>query len=373
MNILTRYITRDYLVTFLMTILVFTFVMCVGTVIKAIDLISRGVSILVFLQVFAANIPFILSFTIPMSSLTTVLLLFSRLSLDGEITAMKASGLTMWQIVSGPVMVSILLSLFCVYLNSYAAPNSHFENRRILRTVGVEEPVNLLEEGRFVKDFPGLMIYVGKKDGNTVEDIVVYETGDEGAVRSVRAKSGTITSDVTNRALLVELFDVRIDQPSKEDPMDLSKSRQVIAKRYPVRLDFSEIWDDANIQKKVPDMTMTELVSSIRNVRQAYPDLSEEELLHQKMKMVVSANERLALSLSCFAFTILGVPLGMKSRRKESSVGVLVSLGVVFLFYLFIIIADSLINKPQVHPDLIIWCPVVIAEAIGFFLIKKMN
>ncbi len=373
MNILTRYITRDYVVTFLMTIMVFTFVMCVGTVIKAIDLISRGVSLMVFLQVFAANIPFILSFTIPMSSLTTVLLLFSRLSLDGEITAMKASGLTMWQIVSGPVMASILLSMFCVYLNSYAAPNSHFANRRILRTVGVEEPVNLLEEGRFVKDFPGLMIYVGKKDGNRVEDVVVYETGNEGAVRSVRAQSGTITSDEDARALLVELLDVRIDQPSKDDPMDLSKSRQVNAKRYPVRLDFSEMWDDENIQKKVPDLTMTELISNIRNIRQAYPELNEEDLLHQKMKMLVSANERLALSLSCFAFTILGIPLGMKSRRKESSVGVLISLGVVFLFYLFIIIADSLIRQPQWHPDLIIWLPVILSELIGFVLIKKLN
>ena len=373
MNILTRYITRDYLVTFLMTILVFTFVMCVGTVIKAIDLISRGVSILVFLQVFAANIPFILSFTIPMSSLTTVLLLFSRLSLDGEITAMKASGLTMWQIVSGPVMLSILLSVFCVYLNSYAAPNSHFANRRILRTVGVEEPVNLLEEGRFVKDFPGLMIYVGKKDGNRVEDVVVYETGSQGAVRSVRAREGTISSDEGARALLVELLDVRIDQPSKDDPMDLSKSRQVTAARYPVRLDFSELWDDENINKKVPDMTMTELIAGIRNIRQAYPDLSEEDLLQQKMKMMVSANERLGLSLSCFAFTILGIPLGMKSRRKESSIGVLISLGVVFLFYLFIIIADSLVNKPHTHPDLIIWIPVIVAELIGFLLIRRLN
>lgn len=155
--------------------------------------------------------------------------------------------------------------------------------------------------------------------------------------------------------------------------MDLSKSRQVNAKRYPVRLDFSEIWDDENIKKKVPDMTMTELVAAIRNVRQVYPDLNDEDLLQQKMKMVVSANERLALSLSCFAFTILGIPLGMKSRRKESSIGVLVSLGVVFLFYLFIIVADSLVQNPQFHPDLIIWCPVVIAEIIGFVLIKKLN
>ena len=307
--------------------------MCVGTVIKAIDYIARGVSLGVIAQVFAANIPFILSFTIPMGSLTAVLLLFSRLSLDGEITAMKASGLTMWQIVCSPVMISILLSVFCVYLNSYAAPNSHFANRKILRNIGVDEPINLLEEGRFVRDFPGIMIYVGEKDGNEVSDVIVYDSTEPGITRNVRAKSGKITGDKEKRILTVDLYDVHIDQPSKEDPMDISKGRQLNARHYPVKLDFSEIWDDENIKKKVPDMTMTELVRAIQHIRAAYPDLDEQDLLRQKMKLVVSANERLALSLSCFAFTILGIPLGMRSKRKESSLGILISLLVGFFCF----------------------------------------
>jgi len=373
MNILSRYITRDYLIMLVMTILVFTFVMSVGTVIKAIDLISRGVSAMVILQVFVANIPFILSFTIPISSMTTVLLLFSRLSLDGEINAMKASGLAMWQIISAPVLISIVLSIFCVYLNSYAAPNSHFANRRIMRTVGMEEPVNLLEEGRFIREFPGIMVYVGSKDDNNLEDVVVYETGQAGVIRKIRAKSGVINVNTNTRMLTVDLLDVRIEQPDKEDPMDISKTRTINARRYPVKLDFSKIWDDDHIEKKVPDMTMTELIAAIKNIRNAYPDLDEKELRQQKMKLVVSANERLALSLSCFAFTILGIPLGMRSKRRESSVGVGVSLLVVFLFYLFIVIADSQVNNPQVHPDLIIWIPVVLAEVIGFLLIRRMN
>jgi lipopolysaccharide export system permease protein len=356
-----------------LTILVFTFVMCIGTVIKAIDLVSRGVSLWVIVQVFAVNIPFILSFTIPMSSMTAVLLLFSRLSLDGEITAMRASGLTMWQIVSAPVMISILLSVFCVYLNSYAAPNSHFANRKIMRNAGLEEPVNLLEEGRFVRDFPGFIVYVGAKNENKIRDIVVYERATDGTMRNVRADRGEINSDISNRVLKIDLYDVLIDQPSKDDPMDISKTRQITASKYPVRLDFSMLWSDENIKKTVPSMTMTELVTAIRNVRKAFPDLDEKDLLIQKMKLVVSANERLALALSCFAFTVFGIPLGMRSKRKESSIGVMVSLLVVFLFYLFIIIADSLVQYPELHPDMIIWIPVVTAEVTGFLLIRRMN
>ena len=130
MKTLNRYIAHDYLVTFSMTLSVFTFVMCVGAVVKAIDLLSRGISGYIILKAFSANIPFILTFTIPMSALTTVLLLFSRLSMDGEITAMKACGLSMWQVVSVPIIFSVLLSFFCIYLSSFAAPNSHFLHTR---------------------------------------------------------------------------------------------------------------------------------------------------------------------------------------------------------------------------------------------------
>lgn len=373
MNTLNKYLTHDYLVTFFMTIAVFTFVMSVGTVIKAIDFLARGVSGWVILKFFIANIPFILTFTIPISSLTTVLLLFSRLSIDGEVTALKACGLSMWQIISAPVMLSIVLSVVCVYLNCWASPNSHFSRRKLLKEVGVEGPINLLEEGRFVSEFPGVKIYIGKKDGNKVKDVVVYEMDAHGIKRSVRAKNGVVGVDKKKGQILVTLYDVRIDQPDRTDPMDMSRSRHVSANEYPVHLDFSSVWDNEKIQKKVADMTMPELIRAIRNVRQSLPNLKEQEVLCHRMNMVVDANERLALSLACFAFTLLGIPLGMRSRRKESSIGVCISLLLVFVFYLFIIIADALTDTPQFHPDLIVWIPVVVAEIVGFVLIQRAN
>jgi lipopolysaccharide export system permease protein len=373
LNTLNKYITRDYLVTFLMTLLIFTFVMCVGAVIKAIDLIARGVSVWIILEIFTRNIPYILSFSIPMSSLTTVLLMFSRLSLDGEITAMKACGVSIWQIIAPTVLISILLSGTCIYLNSVAAPNAHFAERRLLMDVGVEEPVNLLEEGRFVRDFPNIMIYVGKKSKNNIKDVVVYEMEGPHVKRNVRAKSGVISADKTNRILQVDLYDVRIDQPDREHPMDLTRARYINAKHYPVKLDFNEIWDNENITKKTSDMTMNELVHAIRNVRAAFPDLAPDDLLNQKTSMVVEANERIALALSCFAFTLLGIPLGMKSKRKESSVGVGIALILVFIFYLFIIIADSLVMHPELHPDIIVWFPVIASEVCGFYMIYRLD
>jgi len=373
MDTLGKYSGRDYIVMFLMTLSIFTFVMCIAAVVKAIDLLSRGVSAVLILEFFMQNIPYILTFSIPISALTTVLLMFSRLSLDGEITAMKASGIPLWHIIAAPLILSLVLSLVCLYLQSIIAPKAHYALRHILRNAGAEEPVNLLEEGRFVRDFPGIMIYVGKKDKREVEDIVVYELDERGVKQNVRAKSGKISSDREKRLLLIDLYGVRIDVPDQDHPMDLTKARHVTAQHYPVKLDFSRVWDNEEVQKKIADMTMAELIAHVRNIREAYPDLQKQDMLRHRMKIMVEINERLALALSCFAFTLLGIPLGIRSRRRESSIGIAISLVLVFLFYLFIIIADSLVGHPRLRPDLIAWVPVIAAQIAGFLMIRRAN
>ena len=371
LRIINKYIVHDYLMTFFLTLAVFTFVMCLGVVVRAIDLMSKGVSGIFILKIFAYNIPFILSFTIPMSVLTAVLLLFGRLSVDGEVTAMKACGLSIWQIVAPVVLLSIVLSVVCVFISSSVAPNSKYAQRNVLMKLGMEEPVNLLEEGRFVRDFPGLMVYVGKKDRRQVTDVVVYEMGDKGVKRNVRAKSGVMKADNENKRILIDLYDVRIDQLEDGKNGEPASTRYIQAEHYPVKLDFSRMIKKERTHKKNSDMTYIELIRAIRDVRGAYPDLQVEDLLKQRMSMVVESNKRLALSLSCFAFTLLGIPLGIKSHRKESSIGVGISLFLVFIFYFFIILANSLVGHPEYRPDMIVWIPVVFAEIFGFYLLYR--
>lgn len=372
MRVVHRYLAQDYLVIFGMTLLVFTFVMSLGAVIKAIDLGARGVSGVLLFKVFAYNVPYMLTFSIPISVLTGALLLFGRLSFDGELTAMKASGLSMWQIISPVVMLSIVMSLVCLAITTAIAPRCRHAVRTALVELGVEEPINLLEAGRFVRDFPGMMVYIGDRSGNKITDIVVYEMGKDGPERNVRAKHGTLRTDKAEKAMFIDLYEVRIDQRESARKGEAAKTQYINASHYPVKLDFSEL-QKKTVRKKVSDMTFMDLVRAIRDVRGAFPELDYDDLLRQRMTMVVEANKRLALSLSCFAFTLLGIPLGMRSRRRESSIGIGISLMLVFGFYLFIIIANSLVGSPQYRPDLIVWVPVIAAEVIGFLLIRRAN
>jgi len=371
LRVLERYLLRDFFVTCLLTLAVVTFVMCLGAVVKAMDLLARGVSGVFILKIFSYNIPFLLSFSIPISVLTTVLLLFGRLSSDGELNAMKACGLSLWQIVTPLVLAAVCLSVLCLYLNGTLAPQSHWAQRRVLVDLGMTEPENLLEEGRFVRDFPGLMVYVAKRERKKVTDVIVYEMGARGVKRSVRARYGYLTTDLDKKQLRVDLHDVRIEVPDEDHPMDLTRSRDIRAEHYPVTLDLSNFLNRGQVRKKGADMAYGELMEAVRDIRGAFPGVDPQDLARMRMGLVVDANTRLALALSCFAFTLLGIPLGIKSHRRETSIGFGIAILIVFFFYFFIIIADSLVRHPELRPDLIVWIPILGAELAGYLLLRR--
>lgn len=375
MRILNRYILIDYLILFLTALGLITFVMTVGSMLKAVDLMSRGISPMLIVRFFFQNIPYILSFSTPISILFSALLLFGRLSMDNEISAMKACGMSLWRLVSPLIVLSVLLTGICLYINCEVAPNAKFANKKLLRSAGVDEPLKLLEEGRFIKDFPNLMIYVGKKDGNQVEDVVAYETTDDGRIRrSVRAGRGEIEADNINKILRVRLYDGNLETPDIDDPHDISKTTYTPFQYIQLPpLDFKELLKDDKVRIKDSYMTLPQLISHIRNVERDFPMLSERQQASQRSGLAVEANRRISTAVACFTFMLIGIPLGVKSHRKETSVGMVVSLVIVFVYYIFIVIAKALAAQPGLHPSLVLWLPMLGTQLLGLILIRRAS
>jgi len=139
-----RYITLDFLITFAVALAILTFVMTIGVVFKATDLLGHGISWAMIFKYLASGMPATLTFSIPVAIVTSSLLVFGRLSADGEITAMRACGIGMWRIMAGPLALAMLLTLLCLYVNSDILPRSHFARRRMLSEFGAESVVDLL-------------------------------------------------------------------------------------------------------------------------------------------------------------------------------------------------------------------------------------
>jgi len=372
---LNQYLIKDYLTVFAIAMLLITFAFTIGAIYKAIDIMARGISIDVVGRFFLYNIPYSLAYSIPISALFSTLLIFGRLSSDSEISAMKSSGLSMWQIASPIVLISLALVCICLYNNCVVYPSTTYANRKLIKGLGVEDPIKLLEEGRFIREFPGYMIYVGKKNKNRVRDLIVYEVDKETSevTGSIRAGSGIMTADQEKAELKIDLFDVRIEIPDPNAPGDSSKTRYINARNYPIHLDFNELLGSKQVSKKRKNMTISELAHRIRNAETENARLSEKDRRIEHARNLVEANQRIALALSPFMFVLIAIPLGITSHRKESSIGMVMSLGIMFIYYLFMILSDTLDKSPHLYPWLIPWIPIVCGQLGGFLLLRRAN
>jgi lipopolysaccharide export system permease protein len=87
----------------------------------------------------------------------------------------------------------------------------------------------------------------------------------------------------------------------------------------------------------------------------------------------VELTKRIVLALSCFTFVLLGIPLGTKTHRKESSIGIGISLALVTVFYIFLVLGETMAKYPQTHPYLILCLPVLASLGLGAYLINRNN
>ncbi|MEI6515479.1 MAG: LptF/LptG family permease [bacterium] len=369
MRIVSAYVRNSYLVTFAVTLLVLTFVMCIMVLFRIADAIAAGGSLILIGKIFLAGLPSAFGFSIPVSIITAALLTFGKLSANGEITAMKSSGIRMLQIMGAPVLYALLMSSVCLYLNSEIIPNSYHVRREALRQLGIESPLQLIEEGRPIRDFPGMTFYIGSKRGNDISDIFIYQTQKGSPPRTIRAKTGTVAANEDKSGLLIDLYDVRID-PFYED-----RPGPGTASHFPFVIDLSKLTAEKNKEgtKKKSDMTMLELMTTRDSIQQAYPGLDEEALARQDMSLRVEFHKRIVLAFSCLAFVLLGAPLATKTHRQETTIGIGISLGLVVLFYVFIIVADTLTKYPWTQPHLIVWIPALLATVLGLILIKRCD
>src|SRR3989338_9339791 len=130
MKILRKYIIKETIIMFLFSIAIFTFTLVVGNIIRLAELvINKGVDARLVGKLFLYLIPFLLSYTIPMSILASALLVFGRLSGDNEIVAIRSSGINIYRLSFPLLVIGLAFSLLSIVLNNDLIPRMHFEYR----------------------------------------------------------------------------------------------------------------------------------------------------------------------------------------------------------------------------------------------------
>ena len=216
MRILHRYILSNFLVTFAMAMAVLTFVMMVGLVFESLKYIARGMDAMLVLRFLWQNLPGTLSYSVPVASLVSSLLVFSRLSSDSEISAMRSCGVPLASIMRTPVLFSALLALLCLHVNDNVSPDAAY-TRALRRKAFKAKDVMALLEPRTWIDMGEYDVFVARRDGEKLLDLRVNQPLSGGRTREIRAATAHVATNGEGRAFL-EMQDVTIDPWRDDEP-----------------------------------------------------------------------------------------------------------------------------------------------------------
>ena len=363
MKIIDRYIGKELLVTSLFAVVVLSLVLVLGNVFKQLLdlLVNQDVPLEFILSFIGYILPFSLTFTIPWGFLTAVLLVFGKLSAENELIALKSNGVSVPRICYPLAVLALVASLICLWINVSVAPRAQTKMKNAIFNIVTSNPISMFGSDQVIDEFPGKKIYVERKEGTNLYNILVFELGDGNLpVRVVQAQRGMLTTDLVNKQVLMQLVDAQFEQRDVQAPFDMSRVRQGITMRegtFPISL--KELYEKNKNRRGVSQKTLEELLKS----------QDDDQITAARTEV----NKRFSFSLASIAFALVGVPLAITAHRKETSIGFIFSLMVAFVYFFFIVIADSVRNNPHAHPELLIWAPNVLFISLGIWMFYKLS
>jgi lipopolysaccharide export system permease protein len=383
MRTLHLYLTRQVVVSLFMTVAVFTFVLLLGNLLREILtlLVNRQATLGMVAEAVGLLIPYVWVFALPMGMLTATLLIFGRFSADHELTAVRASGISLLSIVSPILLLSLLLCAVSALVNLEIAPRCRTAYKTLFTNLRVELSNVQLPEGRFIKDFPGYIFYVGKNRRGNLEDVLVYVLESKtNAGMAVHAARGRIELQLTNQLVKLYLHDAK----GLSRDGGLGSSSEML---FELAIDPQKKSKQA---LKINEMTLTQLWTELRDLERrldaALPLPSkpgeaaqikkrrrDKPLYDLTSPVRVQIHHQAAFSFACFGFTLVGIPLGIRVHRRETNVGIALALVLVGIYYSFIIVGKSLDMHPEWAPHLIVWLPNIIFQAVGAVLLWRAN
>jgi lipopolysaccharide export system permease protein len=361
MKIIERYVLQSFLTAFALVWLVLSFVLTIGLLVRIMRLLIEGLPMRAVGLFLLVGLPETLTLTVPLSLLVSALLVFGRLSADSEIAAMRACGVNLLLIMKWPIVVAILCTMLGFYINNEIVPRSHDVRRNLRSLVSVDVGIDLLEPGRMIDDYAGLKIFFDKKDGNWLHNLLVFDFSQKGVTREVRAEKALVSTNGTD--IVLDMYKVRVDPIEADRPGVASADR------------FRQVIPDALKQRvfvrKEKDFHFNELRREISKLR-ANPTNSPRQIMRKQLSIYrTEFCKRFVYAFGAICFVMIGVPLGIRSHRKESTIGMAISLVVAMAYYLCVILVSSLDKFDWAHPYVLIWMPVVACGVLAAVLIPK--
>jgi LPS export ABC transporter permease LptG/LPS export ABC transporter permease LptF len=360
-RILTRYILGEILSLTLIGFALFTFILFIPYLPHILEVVVRSSSTWADVaQVFLFTLPNLFKVTIPMSVLWGLLLGYSRLASDSEIIAMRASGLGIGYFTRVASIIAIAGTLLGLANSIYLVPRANQAMIQMEQALGTSQASYEIQPRVFYEDFHNFVLYVqevipGAGAANWVH-VFMADVSDPANPKVTTAESATVVND-NSQELIMRLREGIRDETVADQPSE-SNISTFTTTDMPLLLGQQGDIHFGRVDTALYAMPIDVLLKRIHG-----PD---------GKRFLIELHSRFAYPVACLVLMLVGVPLGVASRRGGKSSGFVFTILLVFIYYFLSATGTALGHQSRLPAFLAVWSANLLFTAAGIFLLWQM-
>ena len=361
MRILTRYILGEILSYTLIGCAVFTFILFIRDLNHILEAVVRNSSTFGNIaEIFVFSLPNTFKVTIPMAVLVGILLGLSRLAADSEIVAMRASGLGVWYFVRVASIVAIGGTLLGLVNSLFVTPRANRSILEMEQELATSQASFEIQPHVFYEDFRNAVLYVQQVRGGTGasnwDKVFMADLSDPGNPIITTAESATVVSDSTQELLM------RLRNGSRHETVSGQPQQYNVST-------FSQ----TDLPLTLSPQGETHL-GRLDTAIYALPMGALQARTHgpEARRYLLELHTRFSYPAACLVLMLVGVPLGIISRRGGKSSGLVFTVLLVLVYYVLSYTGIALSRQGKLSPFLGVWMANLIFAFAGVFLLWQM-
>ncbi len=359
--------------------------------------INKGVELSQVGMVFLSIVPTFLEIAIPLASLLGVMLALARLSGDSEITVMRSSGISLYQLIRPVALFGVFAFCLTLVVSLQLKPWGYDRLSRTLFEIARRKSTAGLSAGTF-NDLGTITLYAEKIDHQTgdLEGVLIHDRRKRSERKVITAKNGAILSSPEEESITFHLKDGEIHELAEgkyiftqyetndilTNPDELyTKQEKTRGRIRPRELSNAQIYQELQTRKEFSPIEPTSEPSTLQENLESAPQKSIEQQRKENddriRRLRIEYHRRFSIPFAAFLLALFAMPLGIQPPRTQRSLGagLSASIGlVVFVFYFALLSVGVALGESGVLPPMLaVWLPNIVIGISAYFTLQKMG
>ena len=424
-----RYILKAHLIPFIFSTLTLMGIFLLQFMMKFADrLVGKGLDTWLLIKLVVFNLSWMLVLVVPMATLVATLMAYGNFSQNNEITILKSSGVSLYKMMAGPFIASILLAILLFLFNDKVLPDANHQARLLMQDISQQKPTLSLEPGFFSQEVSKYAILVREINSNTNElnGVTIYDYTTPAKINVVTATTGKIYFTADQKNLVMDLWRGEIHEA---DVKETGLYRKLIFDKHRIVMDgsqfsFHQSQGGIKGERELGVDTMNAIVGNFRAEREqqlnflkvesnkffftdssfisVYPNrvpaVSDKLVLARVLDKIRTAKNNItskarsvefsdreiekyeveiykkySIPTACIIFILIGAPLGVMVRKGGFGVAASISLFFFLIYWAFLIGGEKLAERGFFSPFIGMWAANFLLGFLGIVLTIKTN